>query len=625
MIKVAQEKKDDGKTLKTKKMEMPFRKKKPVEEQTLEERAEADAKKALNDEARESHRAMVQGNSLVLVEGKNDKAIADIRNMLEFLASQQPPELSYYVEKYKVKTPSDFKDAQKKRIDGERKFFLWVRKFAENILKAPSQPTELRSEEIEDLDLEDTKLKKAQSSLFSKISALSDDLQKEKKKFEERKEHSKSFDDYSDEEIDNLNKQLNQAVEKQTKSFGWERVFKYKGEIYKAYKLTRAQLELIEKLYYKMKEVSLKRQDLDYKKEDWEKAPKKEAPKSEWLVNFQKRQEEKKKEKKEEKLPEDLDFGDSDKKTAKSLKKIKVAQFSLKAALNICAKCSYGFIGRKPDEHGNMIKMDPSDPEYSPTEPCPNCGFVAIETTSGDEKKEIKDKEGFGEKYYTIFRPEDSDIDTIGGPFYDKSEADSHREVLIEKIINSPTYDDWLGFNYSSKSQKEKREEIENSVSTVNDLELSKEIEYSDFPDVVRPSQQIKQIDEHDKYSKKIKLKELADRLPTKDKNVANNQSRTKKASAENESHVPLLQVRSLIGVAADLEKLIDPSTDLEDWVGSKIARALSDITDLKNYLEYHTVEGKYNTPNTFDIGPVSLDSIASRVNRIKSIIKKSK
>jgi hypothetical protein len=276
-----------------------------------------------------------------------------------------------------------------------------------------------------------------------------------------------------------------------------------------------------------------------------------------------------------------------------------------------------------------MIKMDSSDPKYDPTKPCPNCEMNQLNTKK-DEAKEVKDKEGFGEKYYVIIQPTDQDIASIGGPFYDKSEAEEHKQILVEKITKSPAWRidlalDEIPHEDEKPSEREVEEWVSNDIAVVSDAThpgLIKEIE-SDSPDAlgynrVRPSQQIKKIDEDDKYFKQVKLKELEDRSPTKD-NVAKFQNRTKKASPENESHTPLQQVKSLIGVATNLEKLIDPNSDLEDWIGSKIARALSDITDLKNYLEYHTVEGKYNTPNTFDIGPISLDSIASRVNRIKS------
>lgn len=77
-------------------------------------------------------------------------------------------------------------------------------------------------------------------------------------------------------------------------------------------------------------------------------------------------------------------------------------------------------------------------------------------------------------------------------------------------------------------------------------------------------------------------MKEQAKKITQKEK---------RKKKAESDSHMALSQLDNLAEKAHSLSSMIHPGDDLEDWIDAKIARALSDLEDLENYVEYHRNE----------------------------------
>jgi len=105
-------------------------------------------------------------------------------------------------------------------------------------------------------------------------------------------------------------------------------------------------------------------------------------------------------------------------------------------ALGSCPKCGYGFAGKKPDVNnpGKMVKLEPSDPKFDPTQPCPSCEMTQL-SNKGKEDKQV----GFGEKYYVhnsgnswiarLLPGRQTDLGYVG-PFYQKSDAQEMKEEL---------------------------------------------------------------------------------------------------------------------------------------------------------------------------------------------------
>jgi hypothetical protein len=225
------------------------------------------------------------------------------------------------------------------------------------------------------------------------------------------------------------------------------------------------------------------------------------------------------------------------------------------AALGVCPRCSYGFLGRKPDQYGNMIDLDPSDPEYDPTKPCPKCKMVQFDVKK-DEVKENKNIEGFGERHYIVYQPTDGDIETIGGPIYDKSDAEDLRELLIRKIKNSTYFKD-VEVGERGLSPEYVEEEV-SVVSSSSHPSLVKEIEnegdagFGSY--VMRPSQQFKKIEEQDKRWKDKQLEKLEERK-TKGPNIAKSLKKIKIAQRSIKAALGVCSRYSYAGYVNDSEE----------------------------------------------------------------------
>jgi hypothetical protein len=59
-----------------------------------------------------------------------------------------------------------------------------------------------------------------------------------------------------------------------------------------------------------------------------------------------------------------------------------------------------------------------------------------------------------------------------------------------------------------------------------------------------------------------------------------------KKSEEDNDSHMSVTYLKNIIRMAEELMVLVDPESDLEDWVDAKITIAHEALSDVNTYLK---------------------------------------
>ena len=84
----------------------------------------------------------------------------------------------------------------------------------------------------------------------------------------------------------------------------------------------------------------------------------------------------------------------------------------------------------------------------------------------------------------------------------------------------------------------------------------------------------------------------------------------------ESDSRMSKSYIKQILEAASQLDELVDPEQDLEDWVDAKITRARNDLADVLGYLKYYTPEV---------VEPSDLPSSSTQVSLANSLKQKAK
>lgn len=91
---------------------------------------------------------------------------------------------------------------------------------------------------------------------------------------------------------------------------------------------------------------------------------------------------------------------------------------------------------------------------------------------------------------------------------------------------------------------------------------------------------------------------------------------------SESDSRMSKSYIKQIIEVANELDHLLNPEQDLEDWVDAKITRARNDLSDVLGYLKHYPEEVVENSKKSLQTTLVA-KKLRARAKKIIFQLKK--